>query len=98
MKELLDTNLHFTGEKMESYRVYTDGRVVYEDDFEEDNYELDLGGGDDYEEYRIPKEICEYIVDCCSTSNKIPVTPTAAEGFAEVFDKIDILLDKLMNI
>jgi hypothetical protein len=70
---------------LESYRVYADGRVVYEDDFEEGNHELDLGGGDDYEEYSIPEEISEHIVDCCSTSNKIPVIPTAAEGFAEVF-------------
>lgn len=51
---------------MGSYRVYADGRVVFEDDFDEDNQDLDLGGGDDYEEYRIPEEIFDYIVDCYS--------------------------------
>jgi len=45
-----------------AYRVYADGRIVHEDDFAEDNQELDMGGGDDYEECKIPVELEEYLM------------------------------------
>ena len=63
------------------YRLYADGRVVFEDDFDEDNQRLDAGGSDDYKEYDIPACVWD---DCASMRNA-PIIPTATEGFAEVF-------------
>lgn len=49
--------------KIYKYRLYADGRIVFEDDFDRDNQELDLGASDDFKEYEIPDEIFDYIVD-----------------------------------
>jgi len=45
-----------------TYRVYADGDVVHEDDFEErDNSQPYY---DDYGQYTIPVELEEFLIDC----------------------------------
>lgn len=46
---------------MSLFRIYADGTVVYEDDF--DLYDNDTQYTDDYEEYDVPDPIIEHIAD-----------------------------------
>jgi hypothetical protein len=46
------------------YRIYADGTVVHEDDFEE--YDHMQPYSDDYRTVSVPDEVIEYISESCS--------------------------------
>ncbi|MCI5158720.1 MAG: hypothetical protein D3906_09845 [Candidatus Electrothrix sp. AUS1_2] len=53
--------------KETQYRIYADGTVVHEDDFEEyDGFDDSQPFGDDYRTVSVPDEVIEHIADSCS--------------------------------
>lgn len=57
------------------YRIYADGTVVHEDDFQEyDGYDDSQPFGDDYRTVSVPDEVVDYIAESCSVSSPMDGT------------------------
>ena len=54
----------YPGKGMNSYRVYVDGAVVFQDDYEEEDMYVDCTGHErEFDEYVIPDELVDHIAD-----------------------------------
>jgi len=57
----------YPGKGMNSYRVYVDGSVVFQDNYEEEDMYVDYTGHErEFDEYIIPDELVDHIADLCT--------------------------------